>query len=199
MNPQIDYEWVPDSLKAFTQGWMGSVIIALVICLCILAVWWVAGRMSSNFYIRNNRAGIAMVCVLAAAAIIASLPHGVQWGTSINPVGGGIPVSAGASSDIQVNRSLANSMGLPAATSLAHGQNERRQAKKDLSDAKRKLQEHHPLQAAGAAASGVKHALAGAADGVKAGFQYVQHHGVANTIRDGWHAVTSEVGNWFHR
>ncbi|MEK0217089.1 hypothetical protein [Bifidobacterium mongoliense] len=201
ISPHIDYSWVPDDLRRFVAGMLATLLIVAVICFVLAVVWWLAAKVSGNFFVQNGRGGMAIISVVIASVLVVSLPAGVLWGTSINPTPRGMatngaPASA-YGSQYGANSPLAKKYGADAAQSLGSAQQHQQQGQQALKDAGKKLRNGDVLGAAGAAIDAGKNGMQSTLDNLKAGVQAMNHKGFGNVLRDGWNAITNKAVHTF--
>lgn len=88
LKPKLDFSWVPKELRSFAAGTLGTMLIVLVavfVVLCLAVAWH---KLTAT---DGGKTWLMLAGTVAAAALVVSLPKGMDWANkNINPVPGGI-------------------------------------------------------------------------------------------------------------
>lgn len=196
IKPQLDFSWVPDSLKDFTKGTMGVMLTILVIGFIITALYWGVQHTSTNFFIRNGTAGYTLLAIVLAAALIGGLARGESWSIEhVDVIPQGIYVQGDGASSRAIDPALASKVGEDAASSFA-------QAGKDAGDAKEKMKEAAGKIGKGDIKGGIgsgldagKDAAKGLWNGIKGTWESAKHLGPIGMLQLGWDSVKDKAGD----
>ncbi|RBP98836.1 hypothetical protein CRD59_07020 [Bifidobacterium xylocopae] len=200
INPKPDFSWVPDSLREFTSGTLGSLLWLLVIGFIILSVLFVAQHTSGNFFMQNGRAGYGMLACVIAAALIAGMGTAESWSVSnVNPAPGGMEIQTDGASKLKAgSSSLAGTIGQAGADDMSKAGNNFKDAGKDAAEGIGKIAGGDTIGGLGGILGGIGKGLSGLKDAVKGAGETVKHLGWGETIKLGIHAVADTAGKVGH-
>ncbi|MCI1218502.1 hypothetical protein [Bifidobacterium crudilactis] len=190
MNPHIDYSWVPPQLSGFLSGMLATLVTVLVILLIVAVLWWVAAKLSGNFFIDQGRAALAIIAILVAASLIVSLPAAVTWGSRINPTPDGIAAGSTArGTDTGASQASSNTRAKNRSADASLSQ-----AGKEAGRAATSLGKGDLGAAAKSAVTALKDAASGLAGKLSAGLGVISDVGAGNLLKAGAAALRDKAG-----
>jgi hypothetical protein len=191
MNPHIDYSWVPPQLSGFLSGMIATLVTVLVILLIVAVLWWVAAKLSGNFFISQGRAGLAIIAILVAASLIVSLPAAVTWGSRIDPTPDGIAAagSTARGTDTGTGQASANTRAKNRSADASLSK-----AGKEANRAAKSLGKGDLGAAAKSAVTALKDAASGLTGKLSAGLGLISDVGVGNLLKAGAEALRDKAG-----
>lgn len=196
IKPQLDFSWVPDSLKDFAKGTMGVMLTILVIGFIITALYWGVQHTSTNFFIRNGTAGYTLLAIVMAAALIGGLARGESWGIqNVDVIPQGINVQGDGASARKLDSGLAAAVGDDAASSFAQAGKNGSDAKEKMKEAAGKIGKGDLTGGLGSGLEALKDAAKGVGNGLKGTWEAAQHLGPIGMLQLGWNTVKDTAGN----